>query len=995
MERIYSSFAYLLSGSEEGREGQDLPAALAGGAYLFILGVQLIAILWTQSRGPLLGILLGSYLFGLLLLSALRPRFHRPLLAGWVGLGIAGFAMLVLLNTTSLLDFAKAVPMVDRLGSAFSLEGGTSRVRVLIWQGVADMVLPHDPLIYPDGNTDSVNVLRPLVGYGPEAMWIAYNPFYPPDLAHVEARNASPDRSHNETWDSLVITGLLGFLANLTLFVSLFYFSLKWLGLLVNRRDNILFGLLLSGFTIGAVALFYSADSSFRLFGAALPTGLTLGLLVYVTLAPFVHPNYKPVPADVPRLLLIVALVCTITAHFVEIHTGIAIVATRTYFWIEVALLLVLGMRWATAESFGVSAAADSALEETSVSADEPETKSRRRRRTARNTTAARTRSSLPSVPTTVLTDLLIFLTFVYIYSTNSQGLNSAFAVLFNSVTTRQENGQTVSSPAVLFLLLFTWLICATLGMAAESLQQKRMPPPGWWLRGYGLHALIVWGGWLIYGLVQGNRLSSGAVSGDLDRQLTHVAGHFALFTWLLIGWIIAAGTVFAWPWLRDRRTPTGSRLAVSAGVGVLLAIVMLVVINSVNVALVRADIIYKQGQQFDAQGNWVSSIELYRRALAARKTEDHYMLFLGRSLLEQAKQASTEGVYQLPESAGLTDVLALTPEVVSQMNRTELLRAAEVVLQNAQSVNPLNTDHTANLARLYRTWADLATDPEQRQEMLDKSLAEYDMAVQLSPNAAHLWNEKGNAHVAREERDLAEAAFRHSLSLDQRFDQTYMLLADFFERDQAYDRIKEVLSEGLKELPENAQLYSYLGVAQARSDDLPGAIDSNLKVLELQPTNMGAMRNLSLLYRDSQQPEDAVKWAEQAIAITPPNQVNDLKQLHQLAASLYQVTGQQDQVLASYERIREIDPNDAAALRTLNSLYAQNQDWGKSVEVLRALAALEPDRFEHPLEIARILQQVGQTEDAVDFANRALSLAPEDQKEAISQLIQQWSQQG
>ena len=30
------------------------------------------------------------------------------------------------------------------------------------------------------------NALRPLIGYGPEAMWMAFNPFYPPDLAHYE-----------------------------------------------------------------------------------------------------------------------------------------------------------------------------------------------------------------------------------------------------------------------------------------------------------------------------------------------------------------------------------------------------------------------------------------------------------------------------------------------------------------------------------------------------------------------------------------------------------------------------------------------------------------------------------------------------------------------------------------------------------------------------------------------------------------------------------------
>ncbi len=63
---------------------------------------------------------------------------------------------------------------------------------------------------FPDGREDPFNFLRPLIGYGPESMYVAYNRFYPPELTQVEKRNASPDRSHNETWDSLVITGVLG-----------------------------------------------------------------------------------------------------------------------------------------------------------------------------------------------------------------------------------------------------------------------------------------------------------------------------------------------------------------------------------------------------------------------------------------------------------------------------------------------------------------------------------------------------------------------------------------------------------------------------------------------------------------------------------------------------------------------------------------------------------------------------------------------------------------
>ncbi|MCB0138477.1 MAG: O-antigen ligase family protein, partial [Caldilineaceae bacterium] len=246
MERIYSSFAHLLGAYSEqtGEDAeqsnvQDMPAAFAGGAYMFVLMVQLLAIFWTQSRGPILGILLGIYLMGLLLFSSLRPRGYRVLTMSWVGLGLGGVIFLILLNTTAVGNAVRTIPSLSRLSTILDLESGTAIVRVLIWDGASRMVAPHAPIIYPDGSEDAVNAIRPLVGYGPEAMWVAYNPFYPPDLAHYERRNASPDRSHNETWDSLVITGILGFIAYMSLFISVFYWALRWLGLISQRRDTI------------------------------------------------------------------------------------------------------------------------------------------------------------------------------------------------------------------------------------------------------------------------------------------------------------------------------------------------------------------------------------------------------------------------------------------------------------------------------------------------------------------------------------------------------------------------------------------------------------------------------------------------------------------------------------------------------------------------------------------------------------------------------------
>ncbi len=63
----------------------------------------------------------------------------------------------------------------------------------------------------------------------------------PPELGHYESRTASPDRSHNEVLDSLVITGVLGLAIYLFTFVSFFAWGFHWLGLLSSRRDLLIY----------------------------------------------------------------------------------------------------------------------------------------------------------------------------------------------------------------------------------------------------------------------------------------------------------------------------------------------------------------------------------------------------------------------------------------------------------------------------------------------------------------------------------------------------------------------------------------------------------------------------------------------------------------------------------------------------------------------------------------------------------------------------------
>ncbi len=242
-----------------------------------LLCLQVVVVFLTQSRGPWLGLLAGAVVFVLLLES--RARAARRLLMSTSALIVVAAAVLVVFNLpASPLARFRDVPYLGRLGQLSDVNDGTGRVRVLIWQGTFDL-LRQQPNIGIE--PDPLRPIRLIVGYGPEAMHLAYNAVYPPALGDLESRNASPDRNHNDLLDHLVMTGVLGLAAYLVLLVVAL--RLAWRDFRQSR-------------SLGEAAL--------------------LG-----------------------------GLASAIIAHVVESQTGIAIVSTQTYLWVALAVLVVVAQR--------------------------------------------------------------------------------------------------------------------------------------------------------------------------------------------------------------------------------------------------------------------------------------------------------------------------------------------------------------------------------------------------------------------------------------------------------------------------------------------------------------------------------------------------------------------------------------------------------------------------------------------------------------------------
>lgn len=888
LERLVDALARMWN-AEDGGIGD----AIVAGCSLFVLIIQVITgIVLSQSRGPFLGWIAGLYVFALLGLIALGrwgraserfpSAFRRVLRWVWaapivLAVLLGGFLLLFNLPNSPLAGLRQESGL-GRLGTILDLNTGTNRVRTLIWQGAVRLVAPHQPLMYPDGTQDRFNALRPLVGHGPESMWVAFNPFYPPELAHLEARNASPDRSHNETFDALVTTGVLGFLSYFYLFTSIFYYSLRWLGLIRTGADRHLFLALGMAGAIGGVLAVWAWDGSLRLAGVGLPFGFILGIVLYITLAALRTGQIskgsagKPLSATVEartatdpasgeihprRELLIIALLSTIVAHFVEIHFGIAIAASRTYFWALSALLVAVGTGLLPEEPALAAVTAPTS----------PPIPVRSRRR-ARREGVPRVTTPLPHAASPsawsgawpyMLMSALILVTLAYDFVTNPVRDASTWEVFWRSLTSRYiaAQGQRAPGLGVIWLAVFAWLVGGLLAVG-EIGRARRTWTWGQAGQVFGVYTVGCWGAFLAFGLYLAGRLAwRAAPEGDVfARVANHVAVYdgvilagmvtFAVFLWRAVSSPREQDRSFYEPWFQSGLSPALALVVLG---------IMAFLIVTVSVHPVQADILYKQAQAFEAEDRWAESIALHQRAIELAPAEDYYYLFLGRAQLEQARR--------------LQDAKA----------REQLLNQALQTLLEAQRLNPLNTDHTANLARLFRNWGELTADVQEREHLWQRSLAYYQMATQLSPNAAHLYNEWGLVYFllgdlyqrlnrpeeARQQWDQALARYEQSLVLDQEFPQTYLLLGDLYRTRGELSQTAAAYERALTLQPKQPQVWNALGVVYAQLGRLDDAIVASQEALRYQPNDAGIHRNLAMLYEQAGRTQEALAEAKRA----------------------------------------------------------------------------------------------------------------------------------
>lgn len=238
-----------------------------------------VTIILSQSRGPWIGGAVGLFTFFVLFaLHQIKtnPQYAKTakrLLITTIIFFVSVFGFLLVFNFADIpaLRQLRDMPYIGRMGRLFDISPGTTGdVRMKIWFGDQ----------YGSGAVGLIfsDPIRTVIGWGPESMFAAYTPFYPPSLANIESRSATPDRSHQAFLDELVNKGVLGLLS----YLAVIWFALR---------------------------------------------------------AAWNKLNTSQKPAEYP---LLIATISLIVSHLVEGLTGIPIVNSLMLQWIAIALVIYL-----------------------------------------------------------------------------------------------------------------------------------------------------------------------------------------------------------------------------------------------------------------------------------------------------------------------------------------------------------------------------------------------------------------------------------------------------------------------------------------------------------------------------------------------------------------------------------------------------------------------------------------------------------------------------
>ncbi len=299
-------------------EGDSLRRSLQISTLVFVLSTSVWALLLTQSRGALLGLLIGLGIFFLLYLAVFTEASSKIR-------RYSGVLFLLVSIASSILFIS--IQMGDEGTRILRLESRSTEMRMLMWEGIWDVW---------DREPD-----RRLFGHGPDMTSLSFEASYPAALIDYEG-GSRVGKAHNLFYETAITRGGFGVFSLVVFILAIWIACLRNLGILTSRRSNwtLLFILMAVGTLLTFLSL--SLDSK-ALLAPIIAMGAILAVSGYLVGYLWIIRKKAEIPGDQrdSETWNTIGIGTSIFALFIALQSGIALSFEYLFLLSSAAILAV------------------------------------------------------------------------------------------------------------------------------------------------------------------------------------------------------------------------------------------------------------------------------------------------------------------------------------------------------------------------------------------------------------------------------------------------------------------------------------------------------------------------------------------------------------------------------------------------------------------------------------------------------------------------------
>jgi tetratricopeptide (TPR) repeat protein len=419
-----------------------------------------------------------------------------------------------------------------------------------------------------------------------------------------------------------------------------------------------------------------------------------------------------------------------------------------------------------------------------------------------------------------------------------------------------------------------------------------------------------------------------------------------------------------------------------------------------------------------DAAGDLNASFDTMARALAvdpASETTQEALDRLARSTGRFADLASVyEDLAQAQQDPELGSALYSAAARVYENDVHNLDRAIELY-RRVLSIDPTNLAATESLQALFQgaeRYADMSLILQRRAEILDDVDARKDALFQAAMLEEEILNRPEQAiQVYLKVLDIDGEDLR---SIDALIN-LYLGLSRWEDLLSVYSKKADLVVD-----PEEKKhiLYQVGAVYERELTDVPRAIDTYQKVLELDPDDLTALSRLDVLYQTAgnwqellsvlqheaeltADPAESVSF-QYRIAELYEKRLGDVDRSVELYRDILNIQPDHQPTLVALEGIKSGEQSPLAAASVLEPVYDASGDWNRLISVLEVQVRFNEDPFaavDLLHRIARLYEESLQDHESA-FATYARAIQVDSQNEEslgaferLAMMIERWPQ--